>query len=359
MHLDAILDQSGMILEAQQLDLTRTRSRSGSIKDWSTNDDSSESQSHDEESKDDLDTDTDTESEDVDASYLLGLENDEVSHIELGQDDHDSEGPSESASMNMRFESRDTSQSLDISHSQTPSVTAVPSIPGTDDHSTAIINSDTDEETQAEDFIITPGIEGNSNDDLVTPVAEHPENGADDTAGDSEVSNEDLPENSNFSRCPTPSVDELGTITDAQDVPVVHENHLADSVSESQLLNHMNTGHSQDADTQSLPEIDNEANANAELPTENRDDKEIEVEDEDVDIPPHLRDFAVAPVDWIPESKVNPPFLLRGVLRPYQQAGLEWLASLHINKLNGILADEMGLGYELLNFASIRTLFGY
>jgi len=43
-------------------------------------------------------------------------------------------------------------------------------------------------------------------------------------------------------------------------------------------------------------------------------------------------------------NKVRPPFLLRGTLRPYQQAGLEWLASLYANRMNGILADEMGLG---------------
>lgn len=43
-------------------------------------------------------------------------------------------------------------------------------------------------------------------------------------------------------------------------------------------------------------------------------------------------------------TTVKPPFLLRGTLRPYQQAGLEWLVSLYTNKNNGILADEMGLG---------------
>lgn len=61
--------------------------------------------------------------------------------------------------------------------------------------------------------------------------------------------------------------------------------------------------------------------------------------------PPHyLENYAVARVDWEPERKVTPPLLLRGSLRPYQQSGLEWLASLHVNNLNGILADEMGLG---------------
>jgi SNF2-related domain len=61
-------------------------------------------------------------------------------------------------------------------------------------------------------------------------------------------------------------------------------------------------------------------------------------------VAPHLVDFAATYVDWDPTAKITAPFLLRGNLRPYQQAGLEWLASLHINNLNGILADEMGLG---------------
>lgn len=61
-------------------------------------------------------------------------------------------------------------------------------------------------------------------------------------------------------------------------------------------------------------------------------------------VAPHLVDFAATPVDWDPNSKITAPFLLRGNLRPYQQSGLEWLASLHTNNLNGILADEMGLG---------------
>lgn len=58
----------------------------------------------------------------------------------------------------------------------------------------------------------------------------------------------------------------------------------------------------------------------------------------------HLRPYAVAPVAWDPEAPVTKPILLRGVLRPYQQEGLEWLASLHTRNQNGILADEMGLG---------------
>ena len=77
------------------------------------------------------------------------------------------------------------------------------------------------------------------------------------------------------------------------------------------------------------------------------DDVEEAREQED-NIPEYLKPYAVAPVDWSPEDKVKVPVLLRGILRPYQQSGLEWLASLHSNHLNGILADEMGLGYVFL-----------
>ncbi|KAI6007687.1 SNF2 family N-terminal domain-containing protein [Pisolithus orientalis] len=73
-------------------------------------------------------------------------------------------------------------------------------------------------------------------------------------------------------------------------------------------------------------------------------------------VPNYLKPFAVAPVDWSPDSKIKPPLLLRGVLRPYQQSGLEWLASLHSNNLNGILADEMGLGKTIQTIALLAHL---
>ena len=41
---------------------------------------------------------------------------------------------------------------------------------------------------------------------------------------------------------------------------------------------------------------------------------------------------------------IEPPAGLDAQLRPYQQAGLDWLAFLHRNRLGGILADDMGLG---------------
>ncbi|RPD57382.1 hypothetical protein L226DRAFT_562001 [Lentinus tigrinus ALCF2SS1-7] len=82
-------------------------------------------------------------------------------------------------------------------------------------------------------------------------------------------------------------------------------------------------------------------------------DDEIE---EDSSIPYYLRPYAVAPVEWDPQAKVKPPLLLRGTLRPYQQAGLEWLASIHTRNLNGILADEMGLGKTIQTIALLAHL---
>ena len=70
----------------------------------------------------------------------------------------------------------------------------------------------------------------------------------------------------------------------------------------------------------------------------------IEDSERAASIAEYLKPFAVAPVDFDTDEKVRAPILLRGTLRPYQQSGLEWLASLHSNNLNGILADEMGLG---------------
>ncbi|KAG0708694.1 SNF2 family N-terminal domain-containing protein [Suillus ampliporus] len=73
-------------------------------------------------------------------------------------------------------------------------------------------------------------------------------------------------------------------------------------------------------------------------------------------IPEYLKPYAVAPVHWSSEDKVKVPVLLRGVLRPYQQSGLEWLASLHVNNLNGILADEMGLGKTIQTISLLAHL---
>jgi E1A-binding protein p400 len=50
------------------------------------------------------------------------------------------------------------------------------------------------------------------------------------------------------------------------------------------------------------------------------------------------------------------PFIMKGTLRPYQLAGLDWLTTLYDNRLNGILADEMGLGKTIQTIALLSWL---
>ncbi|KTW26011.1 hypothetical protein T552_03281 [Pneumocystis carinii B80] len=56
------------------------------------------------------------------------------------------------------------------------------------------------------------------------------------------------------------------------------------------------------------------------------------------------------------QQKIPIPFLLRGTLREYQYAGLEWLVGLYSNSVNGILADEMGLGKTIQTIALLSYL---
>ena len=51
----------------------------------------------------------------------------------------------------------------------------------------------------------------------------------------------------------------------------------------------------------------------------------------------------------------TPPFI-KGEMRDYQVAGLNWLVSLHENGISGILADEMGLGKTLQTISFIGYL---
>jgi len=50
------------------------------------------------------------------------------------------------------------------------------------------------------------------------------------------------------------------------------------------------------------------------------------------------------------------PGYIKGDLRPYQIAGLNWLISLHENNISGILADEMGLGKTLQTISFLGYL---
>lgn len=52
----------------------------------------------------------------------------------------------------------------------------------------------------------------------------------------------------------------------------------------------------------------------------------------------------------------SPSYIRNGKLRDYQIQGLNWLISLHENKLSGILADEMGLGKTLQTISFLGHL---
>jgi helicase SWR1 len=96
-----------------------------------------------------------------------------------------------------------------------------------------------------------------------------------------------------------------------------------------------------------IVEAEAEAEAETEVSPEHEssEPESSEEEEEDEDEDEEMEEEAAEENPNAP--RIRPPFLLRGILRPYQQAGLEWLASLYANNMNGILADEMGLGYVL------------
>ena len=70
-------------------------------------------------------------------------------------------------------------------------------------------------------------------------------------------------------------------------------------------------------------------------------DEEAVIQDDGIEH--YLRPYAVTKVaGWNPDQIIRPSPLLRGSLRPYQRAGLEWLANHHTQLFNCILSDEMG-----------------
>lgn len=77
---------------------------------------------------------------------------------------------------------------------------------------------------------------------------------------------------------------------------------------------------------------------------------EMDVDGEADQCSPDAEESAVS------KALVPSPTLLRGTLRSYQHAGLDWLASLYRNGTNGILADEMGLGKTIQTISLLAHL---
>lgn len=388
-HLDAILDQSGHILETQQGDLAKgdaslSRSRSSSIsasmRDWDTVSDEDQSQSSDEEDEEEQEQDEeergedDVEQDDEDD----GGDEDEEEEVERAASEdmitYDAgedyaageESPPRSVGSSLLGYSEDInlrrrSEDPDPLDNQTSTaVTALATLPGAPSSSPPIDDNDSfemllypDTPTSRSEPSPThsPRPESLPRDNLVT---------RDYDTVNSEMLDVELEGFDQGSLAPASSLRELagnGSMESAPidaspgDEPVVPVSNMETLPVETATAT-SSAIHPPVAVDSVADEFASPKKTNAYEPASIDEDsapnlhavERMEDEDESALIPDYLKPFAVAPVEWDPETKVRAPILLRGTLRPYQQSGLEWLASLHTNNLNGILADEMGLG---------------
>jgi helicase SWR1 len=364
-HLDAILDQSGQILETQQGDLTRgtgtlSRSRSSSVSatimGWGEEDeDDGDDEEEDEgqEEGDDVDEDRDENNQDA------TMEGDE----DEGEDgsnatnllaDHPHTPDSTTSSLPDPSTPLLDSQTVSQSHSPAPS--AQDEAMDSDDEDVTSVDAminDLDPSSPihpppASD-VSTPGL-GPADYDMghakpqsthshtPAPSSPHP-NESDEADAASGDPSSLRPSSSGAPLSPEPT----GSIDDAQPPVGPSQNDTADGVDTSMM--DADPLPFADKDTDTTPKDTGSKAAKAAEESDDDDDDEEEEGPQEPVIPAYLRPYAVAPVEWDEGKKVTPPPLLRGVLRPYQQSGLEWLASLHLHNMNGILADEMGLGF--------------
>ena len=379
-HLDAILDQSGQILTAQQIDLSKAtatpRSRSSSVSailghwasassepDAASGSEGEERATSDRESEG---TGEPAEDEDIDTRLLLGDRAESIprspssrsrSSIGLPANRTSSEVPSsdpdpETISTTPRSRSASTSMHVESVAARTPSPPRTP----TAGHYTNDIDSKM--------FAVSAYGSGKADWGDVFPFAANsdafefnvPDEEAISSAAakvlhvasshmdDGDRDSSPAPRSSLNGVAPEPM-----NVDDA--VPPMVDGQVTKTI--SPVLDGNTSSHDDPLVTPTPAPEDATSEppegASLEQPVKEQVPSEAGAEGDTIDdqlsrIPVYLRPYAVAPVEWDPSTPVKAPFLLRGNLRPYQQAGLEWLASLHTNNLNGILADEMGLG---------------
>lgn len=349
-HLDAILNQSGQILETQQVDLSRgeirwSRSRSASVSasewDRETAETSDGEEDHHDEEHEHEEEGSGAES----TEEFVGVEmmEDADHDVEAGEGDGGRDESEEGSSDN---DDEETTQALlGLPHRKKDPAAPPPVDQGADvamdsEAQPSESGIDKDAATLAsrlgvfEDAAASPSAPSDVDSITRTPML----GGARSPALESFC---DYPMRDDPS--PASSVVEHDLIKDGD--AVVLDERVVNTIMTTKLKEVDSTNPMVDVEEdlaeghemlQLLPE--QQAEGEGDPPTEDIQN------DAFARIPEHLKSFAVAPVDWSPEDKIKPPLLLRGVLRPYQHSGLEWLASLHSNKLNGILADEMGLG---------------
>ncbi|KAF8161419.1 SNF2 family N-terminal domain-containing protein [Crassisporium funariophilum] len=366
-HLDAILDQSGQILETQQGDLSRgdiSRSRSTSMENlhnWS---------SDEEEEEDEQEDEGDVEDQDGGSDFAGVGDDDSADEEDVGGDDQDS-------SMLLLGDFPNRSHISPATRSGTPTTSV-----------SSVLEQD-DPETTNDLLLLSIPRDNDNNDD----VDMHSDDSYSSFAKLAIPAPESSPHrppphhNQDFDEISESYLDSYHTSVEPDDI-----GESGECADESPLEEVLGGDHYDDFDEaqsrpatlqEILPVVSMEgsqSNAKAEdhtdrmtpsaeppddflavvEPIEEEEDAEEKVvkdkEDFESEIPDYLKPYAVAPVKWDPHSRVIPPLLLRGVLRPYQQSGLEWLASLHVNRLNGILADEMGLGKTIQTIALLAHL---
>ncbi|KAF7350945.1 Helicase SWR1 [Mycena sanguinolenta] len=380
-HLDAILDQSGHILETQQGDLSRgadafnSRSRSSSVSanmmGWEGEEEDEEESSEDEggdQEGDDGDEgerdeagavgreeeeeDEEDEAGDIGADITSQPDLDTKSEVD-GQDEGD---PSTSADLLGVYPSTPGS---------TTSALPDPSTPASDSQANGSLDPDVrgDDEEPDYDDMSAIAVEDMMNQEVFSsPIKPLPAQATADVE-DSEPEDPASPDAKNgptldgaLSHSPMLNDPPIDVSTAGVSVENT-ETEPASVVQDDSVMDH-NASMDPSTDTKSKP--DGTETQDLQKEGQDGDTEPEETEDEvrppEPEIPAYLRPYAVAPVEWNPTKRVTPPPLLRGFLRPYQQSGLEWLASLHSNNLNGILADEMGLGKTIQTIALLAHL---
>ncbi|KAJ3521724.1 hypothetical protein NM688_g8978 [Phlebia brevispora] len=383
-HLDAILDQSGQILEAQQVDLrrgdaslsrSRSRSLSSTLQRWESASVASDQDSSVQDSDDEDDaSERSTSEDDEPASAMLLAESAESTKLSNGLTNGHAHGEiREVISVDIDTSSRGTTpaSSVPITFSESNAYKMSPN--RTFDHHTTESSRQglphTNGATGLRKMIFDDSSTGHSSpipaphydDDEEEPVAtdEPPQTPSEAYDTLPPESDHDVKKGKHISFADEPEVafaDELSENTSVDPFKPLHVDTTFDYMIPSKAPNAVDetekASHDEDAAPLTAPKTPEEDTEGlGELETVAEDEVE-----EDSAVPLYLRPYAVAPVEWDPDAKITPPLLLRGTLRPYQQAGLEWLASLHSSNLNGILADEMGLGKTIQTIALLAHL---
>lgn len=332
-HLDAILSQSGQILETQQEDLTkrdgyRSQSRSSSQDSDEEEDGGADSQTDFDNQTEDIETEENKEADGSDSDEELKEADDESSAMLLGIANSAERNPMVEKEISTPLSQPRIGQtSMNLADADFREVeTDMLAVHSAQD--SEVISEFELLETENE-MMDNPAAEGESWSTKLGSVSQINIPPACDSRSNSPSLPEEFPEQ------PLQGVAESMDLYQL-DAAAGQDTDIPTSGQDSRELSPDHLTETYDADAEET--LDQHHQASKDVPDEGS------IPDRDEHIPEYLKPYAVAPVKWDSDKQVTPPVLLRGVLRPYQQSGLEWLASLHTNKLNGILADEMGLG---------------